>query len=167
VICSVAWGRAGAFAASPTGLATTVMALLPQCKQWCWNLTNIEKPEFWSSCTADSTGGYNDWLSTTVIPTTAPNTGKFFCPIFNFTMGSLFATSPTITCHVEEECIVEVRGSKYWVIKVKNILIFLLYSNKNRRWFYELDFLNIAYYYITLAPVPGTILFLDNIYKYI
>lgn len=32
VVCSVAWGRAGAFAAAPTGLATTVMALLPQCK---------------------------------------------------------------------------------------------------------------------------------------
>ena len=29
IICSVAWGRAGGFAASPTGLATTVMALLP------------------------------------------------------------------------------------------------------------------------------------------
>lgn len=113
VVCSVAWGRAGAFAAAPTGLATTVMALLPQCKQWCWNLSNVEKPEFWSSCTADSTGGYNDWLSTTVIPTTAPNTGKFFCPIFNFTMGSVAVINSTVECHCEEECIVEVRGSKY------------------------------------------------------
>jgi hypothetical protein len=68
------------------------MALLPQCKQWCWNLSNVEKPEFWSSITSDS-GSYNEWLSTLTVPGTTPNTIKYFCPIFNFTMGSIYAGS--------------------------------------------------------------------------
>lgn len=111
VICSVAWGRTGSWASAPTGLSTTAMSLLPQCKQWCWNLTNVDKPEFWSSITADG-GSYNEWLSTTAVPSSPPNTIKYFCPIFNFTMGSI-NTGSTLTTHVEEECIVECRGSKY------------------------------------------------------
>lgn len=75
-------------------------------------MEQIEKPEFWTQITADG-GGEADWLSSAVVPTTAPNTGRFFCPILNITIGGLPPNVGTCSLAVEEECVVECRGSKF------------------------------------------------------
>lgn len=79
-----------------------------------WNLSQIERPDIYSAIVADGNGEDN-WLQTVAAPAAAPNTGKFFNPIFYLNLGALgsaAASGAFVNWNVEEEVIVECRGTK-------------------------------------------------------
>jgi len=111
-IFSVAWIRSDVYTQSPVGKSTSDLALLPQCKQFVWNLANIEKPEFFTSITSTGNSGEGNWLSTSALPTVSPNTGSMFDPTLYVTVGNMYASQAALGLMVEEEVVIECRGSK-------------------------------------------------------
>lgn len=77
-------------------------------------MLGVSRPEFYTSLNADG-GGENNWISTAADPAAAPNTGKFFCPSLHIAFrneGFGAAEDTIMDLYVEEEIILEVRGSK-------------------------------------------------------
>lgn len=73
-------------------------------------LNAVAKPEWWATIRAGGSGETN-WLSTSALPTVAPNTGMFFNPNYQFNMGAL-NPSTGVGWNCEEEVEVEFRGTK-------------------------------------------------------
>lgn len=75
-------------------------------------MLSIEKPEFWTSCTATSVNGEGNWLNCDTAPATAPNTGMFFMPELRINVDlNANAATGTLTLAYEIEFVVEFRGS--------------------------------------------------------
>lgn len=74
---------------------------------------NIDKPEFWTSITAGTSGGEGNWLNTGYAPGSPPNTGMFFMPELKYNV-ELYANAAadTVAFTLEVEYLLEFRGSK-------------------------------------------------------
>lgn len=79
--------------------------------QKIWTI-NVERPEFWTTCTAGNGAGESNWLNCSYAPGTAPNTGMYFSPKLhvNLELGAV-AASGTAGFTYEIEYVVEFRGS--------------------------------------------------------
>lgn len=74
--------------------------------------TSIDKPEFWTACTAGTAAGEGNWLNTGFAPATAPNTGMYFQPKLDINVElCTAAANGAVGFTYEIEYLVEFRGS--------------------------------------------------------